>query len=471
MIKQSAALLLLLQLVTLSFGSPLSSRSSSSHASDFVLEQHLGNLSPYFDAPIPDHLSLGVPSGCHVSQVSLIHRHGSRGPISQEIGTIRNLSYYLNNHTSLLTSPKTQPPAHLAFLAENGGGWSASNLKQDDLTAVGRRELFDHGVRMRLDYPHHNTTQFLAGQQDRVVESAQWFAAGYLGKDYNSTAKLDVISESLGVKSYITPMETCKNWTYSSGGKPVSEWGSVYLPPIADQLNKQVSNVWPGLNFTADNVHGMLWACAYELATLDSVSKSKWCQVFSQTQIKQFEYELDLLMRGAFGYGLPNNSGQVMGSLFISNLTERLTKPEMFKEPNGQQKTVWLDFAHDTTIDLILTSLGLAYDKSYPVDGPVNDARKWRTSYQVPFAAQMEWRKITCDAKSTNNKKDMIQLHLNKAPFDLAAVCKTDKFGGCDLQDFLASQQVTKANQIQIGDATWTAACGQQTSRRLPPSP
>lgn len=454
----SAALLLLCQLVTLSLGSTIPSsispRSDDSHA-NFVLEKHLGNLSPYFNAPIPDHLSLGVPSGCHVSQVSLIHRHGSRGPISQEIGTVRNLSYYLNNHTSLLTSPRSPPPSRLAFLAENGGGWSSDNLKQDDLTAVGRRELFDHGVQMKLDYPHHNTTLFLAGQQDRVVESAQWFAAGYLGKDYNSTATLDVISESLGVKSYITPMETCKNWTYSSGGKPVSEWGSVYLPPIAAQLNAEVKHVWPGLNFTADNVHGMLWACAYELATKGSVAKSNWCGVFSPQQIKQFEYELDLLMRGAFGYGLPHHSGQVMGSLFISNLTQRLTQPQLFKEPNGQPRTLFFDFAHDTTIDLILTSLGLAYDPTYPVDGPINPQRKWRTSYQVPFAAQMEWRKVTCP------NKQMIQLHLNKAPFDLGVVCKTDSFGGCDLDAFLAAEQVKKANAVQVGDATWTAACGQ----------
>ncbi len=179
--KSSAAALLLLQLVTLSLASAIP-RSSKSSSDGFVLEHHLGNLSPYFNAPIPSGLSLGVPSGCHVDQVSLIHRHGSRGPISSEIGYIRNLSYYLNNHTSLLSSPVSKPHQKLAFLAETG--WNANALKQDDLTAVGRRELFEHGVQMKLDYPHHNTTLFLAGQQDRVVESAQWFAAGYLGKNF-----------------------------------------------------------------------------------------------------------------------------------------------------------------------------------------------------------------------------------------------------------------------------------------------
>lgn len=458
-VRKSAitSLVVLLQCLPLALCSPTHSpRSQWAMSSEFVLEKHLGNLSPYSDAPLAPHLSLGVPAGCHVSQVSLIQRHGSRGPIAQEIGTIRNLSDYLANHTSLLAHPSTPPPARFAFLAEDKGGWSAAHLKQDDLTAVGRRELFEHGVRFKLAYPEHNTTLFLAGEQDRVVESAQWFAAGYLGRDYNGTAKLEVISESEGVKSYITPMETCTNWTYASGGTPVAEWGKVYLRRIARQFNAELNGVWPGLEFSEDNVHAMLWACAYDLATLGSLNKSKWCGVFGETQIKDFEYELDLLMRGAFGYGLPHHSAQLMGSLYISNLTQRLTQPEQFKEPNGAQRSLFFDFGHDTTIDLILTALGLAHDPSYPVDGPPNPKRRWRTSYQVPFAAQMEWRKLDCGSAHD----DMVQLHLNKAPFDLSPVCKTDKYGGCTLKEFLASEQVSKANRVQIGDAAWTAACG-----------
>lgn len=454
-VYKSASLLLVLQLVALATtaaASLITERNAASGA--WKLEHHLGNLSPYFDAPVEGHVSSGVPEGCEVESVSLIHRHGSRGPISQEIGTVRNLSYYLNNHTAQLSQPAAKLPSQFAFLA--GEGWNADKLKQDDLTAVGRRELFEHGVQMRLDYPKLNTTLFLAGQQDRVVESAQWFAAGYLGKTANTTGRLDVISESLGVKSYITPMETCKNWTYSSGGKPVSEWGAVYLPPIAKQFNTQLKRAYPWINITADNVHGMLWACAYDLATTGSVERSPWCGVFSRQQIEQFEYELDLLMRGAFGYGLPNSSGQVMGSLFVSNLTQRLTHPEEFTEPDGAQRTLFFDFAHDTTIDLILTSLGLAADKSYPTTGPVKPDRNWRTSVQVPFAAQMEWRKLKCSKKGGSK----IQLRLNKAPVDLGVLCKTDATGACDLDDFLGSEAVKKAKKIQIGDDTWTAACG-----------
>ena len=425
---------------------------SSSHKGGWVLEEHLGNLSPYFDAPIPAGLEAGLPAGCEVEQLSLIHRHGSRHPISQEIGTINALGWYINNQS--WTEPARKVAREFDFLRENAG-WR-NTLVTNDLSPDGRKQLFDHGVAYRLEYAHLNTTLFLAGEQDRVVESAQWFAAGYLGRAANETGTLDVISESEGVKSYITPMETCHTWSYSSGGDLVTEWGKVYLHPISARINNALRPAYPKVNFTADNVHGMLWACAYETATL-GVGHSDWCGVFHRSEIEQFEYELDLLMRGAFGYGLPNNSAQVMGALFISNLTERLTKPESFLEAD-KPRQIFFDFAHDTTIDLILSTLGLAADKSFPTTGPVNPNRSWRTSYQVPFAAQMEWRKLACP----NNQK-RVQLVLNKAPVSLAPVCgkgKTDKFGSCDLNDWVKADKVTAANKIQVDDETWAKACG-----------
>ncbi len=59
----------------------------------------------------------------------------------------------------------------------------------------------------------------LAGLQDRVVESSQWFAQGYFGVQWaalNSTA-FSVIAEDKVTPSWITPMNTCKNWQYAYG--------------------------------------------------------------------------------------------------------------------------------------------------------------------------------------------------------------------------------------------------------------
>ncbi|GAB7356918.1 hypothetical protein MBLNU459_g7770t1 [Dothideomycetes sp. NU459] len=417
---------------------------TSAVAGSFNLYEHLGNLSPYFTpSNTPAHLLSGTPDSCTVDKAFLVHRHGSRQPISGELPVIQNLSYYINNNTALFGKPHGSLPSEFQFLIK---GWT-STFSLNDLSAVGRQQCFDHGVAFRLNYPSLYTSTVLAGGQDRVVESAQWFAQGYYGRYANETATLDVIGENNKTVSWITSTFTCETWAYASGNNLVTEWGSVYLPKIATRINKLLSSSYPGVNFTASNAHGMLYACAYGTAVY-GVGKSPWCGVFEQNEILDFEYELDLLMRGAFGYGLPSGQGPILGSLLVSNVTS-------FFQTNGSAaQNLSLNFAHDTTIDLGLTALGLAYDKTYPADGPPKSDRQWRTSYQVPFAAQMLWTRLDCSGEKR------IQLLLNGANFDLSPVgCSTDRYGTCKLDKFLGTQKVKQALNVTDGDAKWNAAC------------
>ena len=184
----------------------------------------------------------------------------------------------------------------------------------------------------------------LAGNQDRVVESAQWFAQGYFGRGWGSmnASAFSTINEDTKTVSWITPMDTCHKWDYNYGNnvrpppparshalldsdvcpraQATIAWGNVYLPPIAKRLNKLL----PGVNLTTANVHGALYACAYDLAAHGT---SPWCGAFSQSEIEDFEYELDLLMDGAFGYNLPTPMGEVLGGLYVSKLVERCVPP------------------------------------------------------------------------------------------------------------------------------------------------
>lgn len=419
--------------------------SAASAAGSFDLYQHLGNLSPYFTpSNTPASLLSGTPESCTVEKAFLVHRHGSRQPISGELPVIQNLSYYINNNTALFKHPYGTPPNEFAFLAD---GWS-STFSLNDLTAPGRQQCFDHGVALRLVYPTLYTDTLLVGGQDRVVESAQWFAQGYYGRHANETATLDVIGENNLTVSWITSTNTCDSWEYDSGDDLVVEWGKIYLPKIAQRINKRLSLAYPGVNFTTTNAHGMLYACAYGTAAYGK-GNSPWCGVFQETEILDFEYELDLLMRGAFGYGLPDGQGPVLGSLLVSNLTS-------FMQSNiSTAQNLSLNFAHDTTIDLGLTALGLAYDEDYPADGPPSPSREWRTGYQVPFAAQMIWTKLNCSGEKR------IQLLLNGANFDVSPIgCESDVYGTCGLADFFAAPKVKQALNITDGDATWNAACG-----------
>lgn len=411
-------------------------------ADGFHLYHHLGNLSPYFvPTNTPASLQSDAPANCTVTKAFLVHRHGSRQPLSDEVGVIRNLSYYIGNESALFANPKAPVPDGFAFLQD---GWN-STFSTNHLSASGRRQLFDHGVAMRLQYPQLYADEVLAGDQDRVVESARWFMDGYYGRDANATAALRRIAEDNETISWITPMDTCDGWEYSFGGALVARWGAVYLPSIAKRINDALAPAYPAVKFTAAHVHGMLYACAYGTAVYGQDS-SPWCPVFLPSEILAHEYEYDLLMRGAFGYGLPGDMGSVLGSLLVSNVTAFL------QQNDGANLS--LNFGHDTTIDLGLTALGLAADDVYPAEGPVDPDRAWRTARQVPFAANMVWRGLECGCERR------IQLLLNGANFDLApSGCQSDAFGTCSLSDFMNSKTVKAALAVKHGDARWQAAC------------
>lgn len=117
-------------------------------------------------------------------------------------------------------------------------------------------------------------------------------------------------------------MNTCSKWQYNYGNNRTVAWGTHYLPPITARLNKLFASALPrpGLTLTTDDVHGALYACAYDYAAW---RRSPWCGVFSQQEIKDFEYEVDLLMQGAFGYGLPGDMGPLLGRQYTRKLVER----------------------------------------------------------------------------------------------------------------------------------------------------
>ncbi|CAE6417602.1 hypothetical protein BN14_02438 [Rhizoctonia solani AG-1 IB] len=243
----------------------------------------------------------------------------------------------------------THLPSELEFLKS---GYNTT-LGHDDLTAPGRLQLFEHGVSFKLKYPQLPIEGLLVGGQDRVEESAQWFREGYFGRKWANISTFTVIPEDNKTISFITPSFTCPKWQYAYGNNLTVEWGTHYLPPITKRLNKLI----PGANLTDADAHGALYACAYDSAAY-GIQKSPWCGVFTQSELLDFEYELDLLMVGAFGYGLPNGMGALLGSTIVNKVIQTFTK----------SSNSLVSFGHDTTIDFALTALGLAkhIEKRHP---------------------------------------------------------------------------------------------------------
>lgn len=492
--------------------------------SNFDRYKHLGHLSPFFVPPnTPEWLKPGTPPGCTASRAFLIHRHGSRYPHGDELPVIRALADYIGNNSALFSHPRGPVPRAWSFLQAKG--WQNTlKLGVDDLTAPGRQQLFDHGVAFRLRYPDLYTEPddddddgddgsgdgdaalAVAGDEDRVVESASWFLAGYHGRAIASSGRgnastssspppppppfLRVIPEDADTPSWITPHETCGAWDERLGSDPAARWGTVYLPPIADRLNALLAGSWPGVRFTPAHVHGMFWACAYGTAARGveegeeeeesgkpGKSASPWCDVFEPEEVLHNEYEYDLRQRGFSGYGLPGDMGAVLGGLLVGNVTAFLGQgqgqgeerafadEDQDQDRDEEKKLLSLNFGHDKTLAFGLTALGLAADDAFPPEGPVDRNRSWQTARLVPFASYMLWKRLECgegdeSESSSRSHSSRIQLVLNGANYGLGPTgCAIDEYGTCRFDDFLSTARVKAALNVTHGDARWREVC------------
>ncbi|KAF8136585.1 phosphoglycerate mutase-like protein [Boletus edulis] len=398
--------------------------------------KNLATVSPYHDAPNVPGVSVDLPDDCTVDQVIMLHRHGSRGPMSEQ-NFILGLVETLDNARDIIRS--TPLPPNLQFLKQ---GYEYQLVPQE-LTIVGRRELFDHGVEFALRYPNLSTDVVVSSPIQRVMDSSYFFAQGFFGlKTENITFR--TVTDLDDPVSWITPWKSCPKFSTHQPHQAASQWAAKYVPPIAQKLGRLV----PGINISVNDTRGALYACPFDLATRN---QSPWCNVFSTRELQNLEYEYDLLMDGVSGHASRGDIGPLLGAFYVKKLIERLTNGTRDTEP------LYLEFGHDTSILLALSTMGL--NKDYlplnPDRVPVH--RVFRTSQQTPFAASMVWERFTCK-KSFEGPQ--VRLVLNGATFPLfiCAKSKADKrYGTCSLDEFARANEYS--THVHYKDESWNTAC------------
>jgi hypothetical protein len=117
-----------------------------------------------------------LPPGANISQVHVLHRHGSRYPTGDS-GVVTFGSKLVN-----LTKNGTEWSGPLAFLKT----WEYG-LGAEILVPRGRQEMFDSGVLHYYQYAalYDPNTKIIARSttQDRMTKSAEYFLAGFFGQE------------------------------------------------------------------------------------------------------------------------------------------------------------------------------------------------------------------------------------------------------------------------------------------------
>lgn len=262
---------------------------------------------------------------------------------------------------------------------------------------AGTLGAFQAGITFRTRYPNlretaitRNQTNFWAADSPRVVDTARHFAAGFFGLDWaNGTANLHIVPETreLGADT-LTTGNTCAaylndqhNEGRDKGLRKLTEWQSIYLPPILQRLEQQN----PGLNLGIAEVYTMQELCGFELLARGT---SPWCTLFTPKEMEDFEYARDVLHYFRTGPGNKYSSGR--GFPFL-NATANLLAAGPSAGP------LFLSFVHDGDILPLLSALDLFPQPQHlPTDTPSPPARTWKTSSLVPMGARVVFERVAC---------------------------------------------------------------------------
>lgn len=207
---------------------------------------------------------------------------------------------------------------------------------------AGTLGAFTTGVRFRTRYghllPRHSRTRLWASDSERVIHTAQHFASGMFGLNWEKDhAELQVIPETFerGADT-LTPGDTCLRYLedtqhgHDNGVNMLALFQEAYIPAIAERLVSVEGNQALG-NLANLEVFGMQEMCAFETTVRGS---SPWCDVFTEDEWEQFEYARDVIhyyragpgnpYAGAMGWLWLNataallHSGPEAGTLFFS---------------------------------------------------------------------------------------------------------------------------------------------------------
>ena len=442
----------------------------------------MGQLSSYFpnprSAPLPFDLpyiqltprsgfgvdELPLPIGTNISQLHMLHRHGSRYPT-----TNASVEKFGKALTELLAGKKANFTGELSFV----NSWSYG-LGDEILVPVGRQELFDSGVLHYYDYGrlYNTSTKIIARTttQDRMLKSAEYFMAGFFGLDWTRNATLEPIIEGNNFNNSLAGYDNCNNsnLAVSSGGTNAStQWQNVYL----QNATKRFQSMSGDFTWNVSDVYNAQTLCPYETVAF---GYSAWCDLFTYEEWEGFEYSIDLSFAGNNYFQSP--TGRAVGIGYVEELLARLnnhllmtsTAQDNITLDNNTvtfplNQTLYFDFSHDTNIAAVLTAFGLKqFAPLLPANGPIPSDQQLIVSHLQPFGARLDIEIISAPKPVSASRKNnwneyseggptkYIHFIINQRTLPLGKSfpeCGQRTDGWCELSIFLETQKdsLTKA--------------------------
>ncbi|KAK4686161.1 hypothetical protein P7C73_g3973, partial [Tremellales sp. Uapishka_1] len=423
----------------------------------------------------------GLPRGCEIDQVTILHRHAARYPTKASSIPMQDALDKLANRTVRL--PRRHP--ELAFLAK--ADLQMTGWEFDGLMNSGRKESWRSGRQNAAMYKklidEGNGVFARSAGGGRVVETAGYWLQGYLGESFKLKSP-----DQLHQTNLTMPEGTESNNTLSVKNCPAYE---ALSPPEGTEA---LSTLLTLLTHTRDRLNAILdpnppldipdviqlgEMCAFDSQTSEEWEGwSRWCSMFSGGEWETFGYIKEV--QRWFECGAGSTYGSTMGAGWVNELVARLTDSRPVDRtttnrtldgdeitfPRGG-KRVFVDFTHDNEMVEILTALGIMKQHRSLPTSYVPELRTFVLSEIIPFGSQFIFERIACDLgdwepdpndsdqdRSKDGKKDYVRILINDkiTPVNHVA-CKQSGFvehGMCEVESFVESQAAS--NEADWGD-------------------
>ncbi|KAJ5726309.1 Histidine phosphatase superfamily clade-2 [Penicillium malachiteum] len=493
----------------------------ATYASGFDMTKSWANLSPYKDAD-GFNIPKGVPQGCELSQVHVLHRHAQRFPTAYPLDGdgmgdfAAKLANYSKAHPD--STSATGPLKFLNnweyilgedLLLENGAATEATSGANfwinygRLLYRAGRKNLaaWSTSLNVYSNGTARPTPVFRTTSQARILESARWWLSGFFGNSGANTSydqyDLVIIPEEYGFNNTLASYEACTG-DMSEGDNAAEVFVSRYTKDARSRLSSYLPR---DFNLTASNVLAMQNICVYEHTSLGG---SSFCSLFTEQEWKDFEYNVDVQYYGDYAYGSPTGRAQGIG--YVLELAARLQHKlitssdtsinytyddNLAQFPFGQP--FYMDMSHDDIILSVINALGLSYFRYGPngLPGDVDHApkRNFSLSQMTPFGARMISEIWTCpqntsfstldpvlisnpSLQSKQSTTDYIRFVLNSAPLPLNGLvgCESANEGFCPVEQFLRGVPTLKRKAEYQWSCFGNYTTGSQVADGVPDS-
>lgn len=302
-----------------------------------------------------------------------------------------------------------------------------------------------------------------ANNYTRVLQTATMFVRGFLG--FAAPQQGSVISVTskgfpASVGDTLAPSDMCPNFEDTEGGENKTAWDNIWIPPVQERLQALIEG---NLTLTASDVSQIPYLCGFESHITGQLSP--WCDVFTDEELKQYEYSNDL--RYYYGVGPGTNLPKKMLTPFLNALVGLLqsdstngTKADgtVFELPK-----LLVSFLNDGQLTELVTASGVFDDQSPLSPTKKDDSRLWVGSRYVSMRGTIAFERLSCTIRNgsephassqrcsnstaptsvlpksalptTIGSTAYIRIRLNDAVYPIPS-CKTGPGSSCKLSDY-----------------------------------